>query len=198
MLRVVFVRTLKQGVSYQQFEAAWVPPSYGDAVAKARIRHYVGADRQVVAVIELDVVRGDLAAARALLLSEAFGRFGELVESTQLVAVSLVDDLTGSRADETVRFGLDGEDYEIDLSNAHAEKLRNALAGFIVAARPAQGGGKSAASAATGTIREWARRRGLGVGGHGPLPHAVVTAYRAQGGTRRPRRLSSPCGDGWA
>ena len=45
----------------------------------------------------------------------------------QQVTVSLVDDLSGVRADETVAFGLDGKFYEIDLSSENAEKLRDAL-----------------------------------------------------------------------
>jgi hypothetical protein len=34
-----------------------------------------------------------------------------------------------------VTFGLDGVDYEIDLTDANASKLRDALADFIAAAR---------------------------------------------------------------
>jgi hypothetical protein len=36
----------------------------------------------------------------------------------------LVDDLDGTPAAETVRFGLDGVLYDIDLSIAHAARLR--------------------------------------------------------------------------
>jgi hypothetical protein len=45
--------------------------------------------------------------------------------------VELFDDLDGGRADETVRFALDGVEYEIDLSAAHAAKLRDMLAVYI-------------------------------------------------------------------
>jgi len=38
----------------------------------------------------------------------------------QKVTVELEDDLDGSPADETVRFGLDGTEYEIDLSEKNA------------------------------------------------------------------------------
>ena len=38
----------------------------------------------------------------------------------QKVFVSLVDDIDGSEADETVEFGLDGVNYEIDLSAENA------------------------------------------------------------------------------
>ena len=42
----------------------------------------------------------------------------------QKVMVTLVDDLDGSEAGETVEFGLDGAFYEIDLSEGNAERLR--------------------------------------------------------------------------
>ena len=47
------------------------------------------------------------------------------------LVVTLTDDLDGGDADETVTFGLDGKSYEIDLSEANAEKLRKALAPFV-------------------------------------------------------------------
>ena len=43
----------------------------------------------------------------------------------QKVKIILVDDLDGGSADETVRFGLDGVSYEIDLSADNA--VRTAL-----------------------------------------------------------------------
>lgn len=42
----------------------------------------------------------------------------------QKVQVLLVDDLDGGEADETVTFALDGKTYEIDLTTANADKLR--------------------------------------------------------------------------
>ena len=42
----------------------------------------------------------------------------------QHIFVSLVDDIDGSEADETVQFALDGVTYEIDLSAENAEELR--------------------------------------------------------------------------
>lgn len=47
----------------------------------------------------------------------------------------LVDDIDGSRADETVSFMLDGVAYEIDLSAANAARLREALADYVARAR---------------------------------------------------------------
>ena len=48
----------------------------------------------------------------------------------QKTIVSLIDDLDGTEADETVRFGLDSVQYEIDLSEKNATTLREALAPF--------------------------------------------------------------------
>jgi len=104
----------------------------------------------------------------------------------QKVTVSLVDDLSGSQADETVSFGLDGKNYEIDLSGKNAEKLRGALADFVAAARR-PGGRKASASVAARrpvvdreqnqAIREWARGKGMKVNDRGRIPSEVVDAY---------------------
>ncbi len=53
---------------------------------------------------------------------------------------SVVDDLNGSTAVETVRFGLGGPQYEIDLSADNARRLRSALAPFIGKARRVRAG----------------------------------------------------------
>ena len=45
-------------------------------------------------------------------------------------------------AEGTVRFGLDGAEYEIDLSTQHAQELRNALARYVGAARRLGGGAR--------------------------------------------------------
>ncbi len=55
--------------------------------------------------------------------------------------VTLVDDIDGSVAVETIAFGLDGASYEIDLNDKNAKKLRDALANYVangrqVGARP--------------------------------------------------------------
>ncbi|MDP9406688.1 MAG: Lsr2 family protein [Actinomycetota bacterium] len=116
----------------------------------------------------------------------------------QKTTVQLVDDIDGSEAEETVSFGLDGTQYEIDLSGEHANGLREALSAFIVAARRADGSGagggrrgggqrgsgsRSSASTAdrqrTAAIREWAREQGLEVNDRGRIPSRVVEAYDA-------------------
>ena len=56
---------------------------------------------------------------------------------TQKITVALEDDLDGGPADEMVRFGLGGADYEIDLRASNAAAFRRQLAPFIEHARKA-------------------------------------------------------------
>jgi hypothetical protein len=112
----------------------------------------------------------------------------------QKVTVSLVDDLDGGQADETVEFALDGVSYQIDLSNDNATELREALGNYVSSARRAGGrkkpgprpgsGGARATSGSTSAdreqnqaIREWARKRGLKVSDRGRIPADIVEQY---------------------
>ena len=56
-----------------------------------------------------------------------------MAQKTQII---FIDDLDGSEAEGTVLFGLDGTQYEIDLSTSHAKELRSALARYIDTVRP--------------------------------------------------------------
>jgi len=51
------------------------------------------------------------------------------------MAVVMIDETDGSQADETVHFGLDGAEFELNLSKAHAEELRRVLEPYIKAGR---------------------------------------------------------------
>ena len=107
----------------------------------------------------------------------------------QKVNIVLVDDLDESEADETVKFGLDGTDYEIDLTTAHAEELREKLAPYVGVARKAEGSsrrrssGRSAPAASSGPsaaeVREWARENGWEVPDRGRVAADVREAYDA-------------------
>ena len=55
----------------------------------------------------------------------------------QKITVTLEDDLDGGPADQTVRFGLDGAEYEIDLSARNASAFREQLAPYTERARKA-------------------------------------------------------------
>ena len=102
----------------------------------------------------------------------------------QRVEIKLEDDLDGSDADETVTFGLDGVSYEIDLSNANATQLREALAPYVGHARRAAGRRQAARTTARGgakrdlsDVREWARKNGHKVSERGRISAEVQAAY---------------------
>ena len=110
----------------------------------------------------------------------------------QRVNVILVDDIDGSDAAETVTFGLDGVQYEIDLSTENADKFRDVLAPYVGHARRAggrrrgSGGGRSngtASSSRSGAsaadIRAWARENGWEVPDRGRVSAEVREAYDA-------------------
>ena len=106
----------------------------------------------------------------------------------QRVVVSLVDDLDGGQAEETVEFGLDGKSYEIDLSGANAAKLRATVADYVAAARRPSGRRRARAGVSVAArpvvdreqnqaIREWARGQGRNVSERGRIPADVIEAY---------------------
>jgi hypothetical protein len=106
----------------------------------------------------------------------------------QKVNIVLVDDLDGSDANETVSFGLDGTNYEIDLNDKNAAALREALAGFVGHARKVTGGtrgrrGRARAAATSGPsageLRAWGRSNGFEVSDRGRVSAEVREAYDA-------------------
>ncbi|ALJ21644.1 histone-like nucleoid-structuring protein Lsr2 [Microbacterium sp. No. 7] len=105
--------------------------------------------------------------------------------------IQLVDDLDGTVLENgegvTIRFALEGRTYEIDLSDANAEKLRAAFAPYVAAgrsvtaartevARPRRTASKSSELAA---IRAWASDNGFAVSSRGRIPANVIAAYEA-------------------
>lgn len=105
----------------------------------------------------------------------------------QQVLVHLVDDLDGAASDDvtTVRFGLDGVTYEIDLSDTNADRLRKSLAEYIASGRRTGGrvkrgarGVRGPASGKAAQIREWAQANGIELATRGRIPSHVVDSYR--------------------
>lgn len=120
----------------------------------------------------------------------------------QKVIVELVDDLDGTASDDisTVSFGLDGAEYEIDLTEANAENLRDALEAYVAAARRTGGRIKRGTRPGTATsrpaasrdqtraIREWARENGFDLADRGRIPVNVIEAFdEAQASTEKPK-----------
>ena len=112
----------------------------------------------------------------------------------QRIQTLLIDDLDGGEAAGTVRFGLDGAEYEIDLSAAHDEELRKALQRYLAharrtggtprgAARAGRGGGAVGTAAVdTAKVREWAKEQGIEVKDRGRIPAGVVEQYQTAAG----------------
>jgi hypothetical protein len=108
----------------------------------------------------------------------------------QKVNIVLVDDIDESEATQTVSFAVDGASYEIDLNDAHAQALREALALYVAharkvgrggngAKRPARGASSTQDGASAKEIREWARANGHSVPERGRIPAEVREAYDA-------------------
>ncbi|MEU8388820.1 Lsr2 family protein [Micromonospora sp. NPDC048843] len=117
----------------------------------------------------------------------------------------LVDDLDGGSADETIKFALDGVQYEIDLSAANAAKLRDAFSPYTAhglkvgrsgvarssrATHSAASGGSSRGGRTGGVanrdqnkaIRDWAKRVGKDISDRGRIPREIVAEYDATAG----------------
>jgi hypothetical protein len=107
--------------------------------------------------------------------------------------VILVDDLDGSEGAETLRYSVDGQEYEIDLSESNAEKFRSAFKSYIEKSRPVEresvpysggGGRRSRRSSASGrskedlsAIRAWAETQGHDVAPRGRIKKDIIEAY---------------------
>ena len=138
------------------------------------------------------------AALNNLTFEGEFGVVSERLEKmAQRVNVVLVDDIDEGDADETVQFGLDGVDYEIDVSAEHAEQLREALALYVAhgrrvgrrqrggtgggGRRTAGNGGSSSSNGgpSAADVRAWARENGWEVPERGRVSAEVREAYSA-------------------
>jgi hypothetical protein len=103
----------------------------------------------------------------------------------QRVTVELEDDLDGAPADETLRFGLGGTEYKIDLSKKNASRFRRQIAPYIEHARKAGRGQRRRPVRAvssrerSGDIRAWAKDQGITVSERGRIPASVIEQYEA-------------------
>ena len=109
----------------------------------------------------------------------------------------LIDDINGQPADESITFGLDGVQYEIDLTSKNAAKLRDALAPFVAGGSKVGRGGIAASRgrAAVGgrkparpdrevnqAIRDWAKSKKIEVSDRGRIKQEIVDRYHAEAG----------------
>jgi hypothetical protein len=108
----------------------------------------------------------------------------------QKITVVLEDDLDGGPANETVRFGIDGTEYEIDLSTPNATAFRAQLAPYIAHARKAGRAARrrpsrtAASRERSSDIRAWAKDHGIVLSARGRIPASIAEQYETA--MRRP------------
>ena len=104
------------------------------------------------------------------------------------ITVVLEDDIQGGPAEETLRFGLDGREYEIDLNSTNAAAFRQQIAPYLEHARRAgsrqpQRPVRTAASRErSADIRTWAKDNGIAVSERGRIPANVIQQYETATG----------------
>lgn len=105
----------------------------------------------------------------------------------QFVTTSLIDDLDGSVASQTVSFAVDGKVYEIDLNDRHADQLRELLAPYVATGRrvggaPARGArvASMAARRDLGAARAWLSEHGYPVKERGRVADAWIADFEAK------------------
>jgi hypothetical protein len=107
--------------------------------------------------------------------------------------VMLIDDLDGSEGVETITYSVDGQEYEIDLSEKNAEKFRSTMKGYIDASRPverrqvmtlasARSSRRQSSRGGSGRddipqIRAWAESQGMDVSARGRVKKEIIDAY---------------------
>lgn len=102
------------------------------------------------------------------------------------VVIRLLDDIDGTEASETVRFSLDGVAFEIDLTEAHAMELRDALGVYVGAARmvpTAKRARKASTDKAPGEAklaRVWLQANGYEISDRGRIPEEMMRAYQGR------------------
>jgi hypothetical protein len=107
-----------------------------------------------------------------------------LFRMAKRVITTLEDDLDGTEASETIRFSIDGAEYEIDLNEANAHELRQAINKYTSVARRAAGRPRSATRPVPGgsdtkAARAWAVANGIPVSARGRIHSEVMERYAA-------------------
>lgn len=107
----------------------------------------------------------------------------------QKVETVIIDDLDGSKADTTIRFGLDGTEFEIDLNATHADDLRRTTERYIHAGRKVSSTrrssrgttrrGRSSSEPSSSEVRDWAKSHGHEVKERGRIPAELVVKFQA-------------------
>lgn len=108
-----------------------------------------------------------------------------MAQHTQII---LTDDIDGNELaagkGESVRFALDGHEYEIDLSDKNAAALRKTLTPYLNAGRKVRADGRAGTRRTqvgpdARTIKEWARANGYEVSDRGRVSNEIREAFAA-------------------
>jgi hypothetical protein len=105
--------------------------------------------------------------------------------------VVLTDDLDGSEATQTISYMVDGQEYEIDLSEENVQRFHEALEPFVsnsrqvsrqaAPARRGRGDGRRRSGASgrddIAQIRQWAESQGMDVSARGRIKKEIIDAY---------------------
>jgi hypothetical protein len=104
----------------------------------------------------------------------------------QRTKVVFTDDVDGSEAIGTARFGLEGTSYEVDLSQKNADKLAKVLAPYVAAGRKTVNGPGRRATSSTRPagprsqeVRTWAKGQGIEVKDKGRVPAELINKFQA-------------------
>jgi Lsr2 len=108
----------------------------------------------------------------------------------QKIQTLFIDDIDGGAAEGTVRFALDGAEYEIDLSSKHSDELHTSLRKYVEHARKVGGtarratvrGNRKASPVDTVAVRAWAREQGIDIKDRGRVPADIIAKYQAATG----------------
>lgn len=123
------------------------------------------------------------------------------------VQIVIRDDFDGSPDAQTIKFGWDGTEYEVDLSEVHRKEFAEFIEHYIEVARPVSGkkpkrdrSGTPSGDRKPGSVRayeslspeaieerrdgikrvrEWARQHGYEVSNRSRVPNAIHDAYNA-------------------
>lgn len=102
------------------------------------------------------------------------------------IVSTLIDDIDGGEATETIQFGIDGVMYTIDLSEENAATLRDVFREWTNAATKMKRTGPGRKQAPRNTnvdndaIREWARSEGYAVSDRGRIKQEIIDAYNSR------------------
>jgi hypothetical protein len=102
----------------------------------------------------------------------------------------LVDDIDGTEGAETITYTINGQEYEIDLSEDNAERFHDALEPYVSKSRPVtrqtaparrngrrRSGGGGSGRDDIPQIRAWAEANGHEVSARGRIKKEVIDAY---------------------